>query len=330
MRIERVDPADLDLDVADSMAAIEQAALEDAGIVVTNGSGPTLLKLYQHGFDGTPIDGIWLAHDGDELIGQAVAHFPHRENTDAMELSGAVHPAHRRRGAGRSLHDAAVEAALAAGRTKHYSGALQGTAGVPALEAIGYKPMHTHLISRLDVHDAPWGRWDRLHDEAEAAASDYELVRQVGPTPDADVADLVALFASINDAPMSDPEADHDVWDASRVRGYDAAMHARRQTVHRVMARHRGTGEWAGYTMLCVDEFDPGVAHQEDTTVVRAHRGHRLGVLLKTEMLRWIARERPEVRATETWNSAENHHMLAVNEALGTRVAARHLSMRRG
>jgi hypothetical protein len=34
------------------------------------------------------------------------------------------------------------------------------------------------------------------------------------------------------------------------------------------------------------------------------------------------------VRATETWNSVENHHMLAVNELLGTRVVDRHLSMR--
>jgi predicted component of type VI protein secretion system len=67
---------------------------------------------------------------------------------------------------------------------------------------------------------------------------------------------------------------------------------------------------------------------QEDTSVVDDHRGHRLGLRLKIEMLRWIADERPEVRATETWNSVENHHMLAVNELLGTRVVDRHLSMR--
>ena len=64
--------------------------------------------------------------------------------------------------------------------------------------------------------------------------------------------------------------------------------------------------------------------------MVAAHRGHRLGTLLKTEMLRWVAQDRPELRATETWNSAENHHMLAVNETLGTAVVARHRSMRLG
>ena len=34
-------------------------------------------------------------------------------------------------------------------------------------------------------------------------------------------------------------------------------------------------------SLLCVDEFAPGVAFQEDTSVVRAYRGHRLGLLMK-------------------------------------------------
>jgi hypothetical protein len=77
-----------------------------------------------------------------------------------------------------------------------------------------------------------------------------------------------------------------------------------------------------------VDEFLPDVAFQEDTSVVRTHRGHRLGLLMKTDMLRWIVRERPEVSATDTWNSTTNHHMIAVNERLGATVIARHVSFR--
>jgi hypothetical protein len=196
------------------------------------------------------------------------------------------------------------------------------------MTALGFETIHTYAISRLDLHGGDTGRWDRLYDVAAAASADYELVRLVGETPDEQVEDVVALFAAINDAPMTDPDAEPDVWDADRVRGYDAAMAARRQTVYRVMARHRPSGAWAGHTVLCVDEFDPSVAMQEDTAVVNDHRGHRLGLRLKTEMLRWIADERPEVRATETWNSTDNHHMLAVNELLGTEVVGRHLSMR--
>ena len=328
VHIDRISPDDLDLDTADAMAQLGYAAQEHDGIRATTPSGPTRLKNYQHGSDGTPFGGIWLAREEGELVGMAAAMFPRRENLDAAGVSGAVHPDHRKRGIGRALLERVREDAAAAGRTKIYSGTMEGTAGQTAMAALGFEPIHTYAISQLDLHAADRSRWERLHDDALARSGDYELVRIVGSTPDAQVEDVVALFAAINDAPMTDPDAEPDVWDADRVRAYDAAMAARRQTVYRVMARHRPTGQWAGHTVLCVDEFDPEVGHQEDTSVVPAHRGHRLGLRLKTDMLRWIAEERPEVRATETWNSVENHHMLAVNEILGTQVVDRHLSLR--
>ena len=95
-----------------------------------------------------------------------------------------------------------------------------------------------------------------------------------------------------------------------------------------VLARHRTSGEWAGLSMLCVDEFAPTVAFQEDTSVVRAHRGHRLGLLMKADMLRWISQERPEVTAADTWNATNNHHMIAVNERLGATVIAHNQTYR--
>jgi GNAT superfamily N-acetyltransferase len=328
IRIERIDPRDLDLDTAEEMAGLGDAIARADKIRATTPSGPTRHKLYQHGSDGTPVGGLWLVREEGELVGMASAFFPWRENVDIAGVSGGVHPDHRGRGIGRALLDRVRADAAEAGRTKIYSGTMAGTPGEAAMAALGFETIHTYAISHLDLHGADTARWDRLYDEAAAASSDYELLRLVGTTPEDQVDDVVALFAAINDAPMTDPDAEPDVWDADRVRGYDAAMAARRQTVYRVMARHRGTGTWAGHSVLCVDEFDPAIGHQEDTSVVGAHRGHRLGLRLKIEMLRWIAEERPEVRATETWNSTENHHMLAVNERLGTEVVDRHLSMR--
>ena len=330
MHIERIDPMDLDLDTAEAMSLVSTAIQRADDVAATSPSGPTRLMMYQQGSDGTPFAGVWVAREGSRLVGQASARFPRRENTDAAHLSGGVHPDHQRRGVGRALLDAVRAAALDAGRTRFYTGAVEGTGGEKALVTAGFEPIHTYAISHLELHEAPWDRWHRIHGEARAAAADYELLRLVGPTPEESLEDVVSLFAAINDAPMTDPDAEPDVWDAERVRAYDTAMARRRQTVYRVMARHRATGAWAGHTVLCIDEFDPEVGHQEDTSVVGEHRGHRLGLLLKTEMLRWIAEERPEVRATETWNSAQNHHMIAVNETLGARVVARHTSLRMG
>ena len=82
-------------------------------------------------------------------------------------------------------------------------------------------------------------------------------------------------------------------------------------------------------SILCVDEFAPAVAFQEDTSVVGKHRGHRLGLLMKADMLRWCHQERPEVGATITWNATSNHHMIAVNEMLGATVVARNANYRK-
>ena len=71
-----------------------------------------------------------------------------------------------------------------------------------------------------------------------------------------------------------------------------------------------------------VERWDPTVAYQFDTAVAPGHRGHRLGLLLKLEMIAWLREERPEVTATETWNDVTNHHMIAVNERLGMTVVA--------
>jgi GNAT superfamily N-acetyltransferase len=53
------------------------------------------------------------------------------------------------------------------------------------------------------------------------------------------------------------------------------------------------------------------------TTVSRPHRGHRLGLLVKTAMLEWLAAAEPKLERIQTGNAADNEHMIAVNDALG-------------
>src|SRR5215217_3874704 len=58
-----------------------------------------------------------------------------------------------------------------------------------------------------------------------------------------------------------------------------------------------------------------------DTAVARAHRGHRLGMLLKIDMMRWLADEQPQLETIETWNNVDNRYMINVNEAIGYRLS---------
>jgi hypothetical protein len=162
-----------------------------------------------------------------------------------------------------------------------------------------------------------------LADEAAAAAADYELVPLDGPTPESRLTDMSALFEAINDAPLDDADMEDDSYPVERIRRYEAARAAQGQHIYRLIAKHRRTGEWVGFTLLCVDELRPGLAFQEDTSVMRQHRGHRLGILLKARMLLWMRERHPELCSIDTWNADSNIHMVAVNEQLGCFVANR-------
>ena len=82
------------------------------------------------------------------------------------------------------------------------------------------------------------------------------------------------------------------------------------------------TGEPAGHTVVAVDTERPELAHQHDTAVVRGHRGHRLGLLLKAEMMRWLAEAEPQVDRDRHLERRVQRHMIAVNERLGYRRSA--------
>ena len=72
----------------------------------------------------------------------------------------------------------------------------------------------------------------------------------------------------------------------------------------RTFARHRDTGEQAGHTVVLVDVERPQLAHQHDTSVVSSHRGHKLGLLLKTDMNLWLREVQPQVAVIDTWNAS--------------------------
>lgn len=326
LRIERIDPLDLDLETADAMAEVLTAANEADGLDLPPRVGAAVMTYRQLQSECRPIDGLWLAFHDDRLVGMLDLQLPWRENTSTAMVRAHVHPDARDRGIGSALLAEAERVVREAGRTRVYSGAFAGGDGVAALEAWGFTPHEgRYAIRRIDVYGAPYGQWDQVYDEAAAHAADYELTHLVGATPEDMLEGMAALHEAINDAPRHDEDEEPVAFDPQRVRDYDKAMAGRRQTVYRVIARHRESGEWAGISMLCVDEFAPALAFQEDTSVVRAHRGHRLGLLMKADMLRWVTRERPEIAAVDTWNAVSNHHMIAVNERLGATVVAHYV-----
>jgi hypothetical protein len=112
------------------------------------------------------------------------------------------------------------------------------------------------------------------------------------------------------------------VWDADRVREVEENQAAFGVDACTVVARHVASGDLAAYTQLVLAPGMPEWAAQEATVVLPRHRGHRLGLLVKIEMMDVLARQAPEVRYVITGNAGQNEYMIAINEQLGYQISS--------
>ncbi|WP_161962514.1 GNAT family N-acetyltransferase [Nocardioides speluncae] len=320
MDISQIDPGDLDLELAGQLAAIASTAME--GVAMPPPTAEGFWLAHTVAAEGPPIDGLWVAREDGTPVGYATTASSQRRNLEAARLGGAVLPDHQQRGVGRALLDR-----VRAGTDRRYlfATAWETTAGEQALPRLGFEDLSSMIIRRIYL-DEPAAAEDDLRDEVKAAAGDYELFRQVGPTPEAELPDMVVLREAINDGPSRG--VDYEDWPTSRIAAYESSLVTRKQTQHTVVARHRESGEPAGITIVCVDEIRPLVAAQEDTSVLRAHRGHRLGLALKLEMIDWLRADRPDVGIVDTWNASQNEHMITVNDRLGMKPVAQSWTFR--
>jgi RimJ/RimL family protein N-acetyltransferase len=131
---------------------------------------------------------------------------------------------------------------------------------------------------------------------------------------------LAGVLNAFGDAP-ADEGFERETWDADRVRdefdkitGWDAVKR------YSIAAMHAQTGEMAGLTQVYVTPESPAWAQQGLTAVARTHRGHRIGLLVKTAMLDWLATAEPEAEHITTDNADSNQYMIAINELLGFEI----------
>jgi GNAT superfamily N-acetyltransferase len=259
-----------------------------------------------------------LAWVDDAVVGYAVQWWSHHRDRDLSQTHLAVHPAFRRRGIGRALHAEAVEQARAGGRRRLLiDGAGNDTVSAFA-GAVGAKQVFTDQRGKLDLTTVDRARVTALRDGTGQPAG-YTLVGWVGHCPDELVVSLAAAKDAMNDAPRDGIALDRHVPSVVELRHREQQLIAAGARAYTLAAVSDDTGEICGFTD--VEVTDSTLAAQEDTAVLPAHRGHRLGLWLKSSMLLRLLDAEPQLTAMETWNAASNSHMLAVNTALGWQPA---------
>lgn len=282
----------------------------------------------RYGWDLEP-DTTWVAHDGGQAIAHGSMYASEWDNTDLAWLNVRVHPDLRGQGIGWEVMSFIEAQAQERGRTNLGTDAWDASPGVRFALDRHYDKKSQAIMRRQDLDDVDLSSVRTMRDEAMSHAAGYELLRMRGQVPDDLIVAYCEVAASINDAPLDDLELEDDDYNPQRMRDHERALEGRRLELYRVVARHRETGELGGHTAMIVERRAPALAYQEDTAVSPAHRGRRLGLALKTDMILWLAEAEPEVRTVETWNTESNSYMIAINETLGYRQVARELQFQK-
>jgi GNAT superfamily N-acetyltransferase len=278
----------------------------------------------RYGWDLEPEERYLYASDDvpAEPVGVLALDMPARDNLHLVWAHIVVHPDHRRRGHGSAIMDEALRRTREAGRnTVWVGGAEDDQVARKFLEGFGFSYASHDARRRQVLADVDQAEVQRLWRVAQEKAADYCLERLRPPTADEVLGELVEVTAAINDAPMGDLTYEDEKFDLQRLRDFETALVGRGERAYRVIARHRQTGEVGGHTVVAAHPLRPEIAGQGDTAVARQHRGHRLGLLLKIDMMHWLAEAEPQLKIIQTWNNAENRFMINVNEALGYRLS---------
>jgi GNAT superfamily N-acetyltransferase len=265
---------------------------------------------------------LWLLRgSGDEPVATAALRLPGAP--DAGEAAGGpaeiqltVHPAHRRLGTGSRLLATVTEAATAAGCGSLAAEAVSGTPGEGFLATRDFVPVKRLTWQRLALDEVP-GQIGKL---PEVPHPGYRLTAWEGAVPDALTDAFVGALRALPVPPEAAAalDAGESRWDPAGVHE-PAELAARRGDRLLTVAALHDAGEVAGYTTVLLPGDGARRAHQYDTAVVPAHRGHGLGMWMKAEMLRRLPAAQPDLAEIHTGVPDDNRQLLAVNTALGYR-----------
>jgi GNAT superfamily N-acetyltransferase len=266
----------------------------------------------------------WAAVEDGTVVAALRIVMPVHDNHRLCVVNLAVHPDHRRRGLGTLLLEHAEQAARDEGRSvllAETEWLVDGRdeAGEEFLARHGYAAAQVVLRSSLPL-PAHRGRLAGLL--GRDGTDGYRMQTFWDGIPDELLDGRAELSRRMStDAPLGALELEEEEWDAERVRNSYEVVAAMGRRVVDTFAVEEATGRLVGYTEVQVTPdlgvADEVVAYQQDTLVVREHRGHALGLRLKAANTLALMDEVPQATVVRTWNAEENGPMLAVNARIG-------------
>ncbi len=263
----------------------------------------------------------WIAQRGADLVAYARAGYQVGEDNQHI-LGGyvGVIPELRRRGIGTALLRRIVETARAEGKRLIF---LDGDSFVPASDAVfehlGGTVGIRETINALRLAELDHELMANWIQRAGERAADYELLSWNTVVPEEHLEAYTDLVHVMNTAPTENLDIEDFILTPEQLRHYEASNKARGVRWWAQVARHRDSGEMAGYTELFWVPHNPLLLGQGGTGVVPEHRGKGLGRWLKAANLEATLRDVPDVTWIRTGNADSNRPMLSINREMGFR-----------
>jgi len=242
------------------------------------------------------------------------------ENAHARWTEVNVLPAHRRKGVGKALLRALVEACIDQRDDLVFFGQTSdrvpsGESFLKAIAATPGLPMRLNQLTIADVDRTKLAEWAKINSPG------YRLEWADGEIPQPLVKAYLDAANAMNDMPKGDLKFEDQEFTEEQLRERELWLKKAGLEWWVVLAINEATGGGAGFSEV---NYDPRVGHvvqQGGTGVIAMHRGHQLGLWMKAAMLQRIIKERPAAKYIRTGNANVNKQMLAINDQLGFRHA---------
>jgi GNAT superfamily N-acetyltransferase len=272
-----------------------------------------------------PERGVTLvaAIDGREMVGAGLVVRPLKENLHTAMAFAYVRPDRTREGIGRRLVGELEVIAAGDGRTTIQSEAYLPPVGAGAgpelfARALGYEVASRESIKELTLADFVVRR-DALAASAPVPEG-YRVITYDTVCPQEHLASFGRLLGMLmSEVPLGELDLQASEWSPERIREAEQRQVSVGRHLLTAMAI-APDGSVAGVSDLRVDDSDPAHGQIGITIVDPAHRGRRLGLVLKTATHDLAVATYPSLISVDTSNAEVNTWMNAVNEALGYRT----------
>ncbi len=256
----------------------------------------------------------------DEVIGYGQCSWNiNYDNLDKGYVWVHIARKYRRKGFGTQLFIKSIEN-LPDQITGLYIETFEDTDGLRFIESLGVKEGYKETLS---ISDLTKFNQDEVKKEAKAQREKanekgYEIIYidALEHILHIDFQKYAEMLEEIwNDMPREELTFEDYKLSVERVQKMNQRRYLTGDYVMTFVAIHKESGDPIGLTNSYISEYQPTLVRQGDTGIVRAHRGHGLGLALKYQMLEKLLFE-TEAKLWRTGNAGSNEHMLRINRLL--------------